>query len=114
MTSWPAWKTSSGKDTRRTDITYQLIGVARAPQAAKILYENWTEQDVVIRKNGNAALCLETTGKVWGHSGASFELPELYSRAKRIWPIVAQVAVDRYFLRHPYGSPNNSQYPEGP
>lgn len=47
-----------------------------------------------LRKNGQPMLCLETSGCVHLNSGKKVDLMPIYHADRRIWPVIAKVALD--------------------
>ena len=45
-----------------------------------------------LTKNNKAVLCLETAGFVWRENGSIFDLPILYEKERKIWPLVLEIA----------------------
>lgn len=45
-----------------------------------------------VRRNGQAQICLETSGWAWAADGTAYELMALYRQARRIWPIISRIA----------------------
>jgi hypothetical protein len=45
-------------------------------------------------RNGEPQACLDTNGRLYKTDGATHDLMELYSKCKRIWPVIAEVALD--------------------
>jgi hypothetical protein len=44
-----------------------------------------------ILRDGQAQLCLETTGQIWQCNGRSFDAVSLYGKEHRIWPLVSSI-----------------------
>jgi hypothetical protein len=47
-----------------------------------------------LMKNEQPVLCLDTGGRVFRRDGTRHELPRLYKRNRRIWPLICETALD--------------------
>ena len=75
------------KDFPKIDAAFSLVEFANGRIDAAYLY--W-----FLLRNGEPAACLDTNGRLYKTNGDVHDLVAIYGKHRRIWPVIAEVALD--------------------